>query len=74
MVFERFGLVAILMMNCCFLPLTAHSDEQHKQVQQLGHTRQFGIKTNLLYWGTTTPNLGLEMAVGNRHTAQVFFG
>ena len=46
MVFEKIVLVAILMMNCCFPPLTAHSAEQHKQVQQLGHTRQFGIKTN----------------------------
>lgn len=74
MIFERIVLVAILMMNCCFPPLTAHSAEQHKQVQQCGQTRQLGIKTNLLYWATTTPNLGLEMAVGNKHTAQVFFG
>lgn len=74
MVFDRIVLVAILMMNCCFTPLTAHSAEQHKQVQQFGQTRQLGIKTNLLYWATTTPNLGLEMAVGNKHTAQVFFG
>ncbi len=74
MIFDRIVLVTILMMNCCFPPLTAHSAEQHKQVQQLGHTRQFGIKTNLLYWATTTPNLGVEMAVGKKHTAQVFFG
>ena len=74
MVFEKIVLVAILMVNCCFLPLTAHSAEQHKQVQQFGHTRQFGIKTNMFYWATTTPNLGLEMAVGKKHTAQVFFG
>ena len=44
MVFEKIVLVAILMVNCCFLPLTAHSAEQHKQVQQFGHTRQVGIK------------------------------
>lgn len=74
MVFDRIVLVAILMMNCCFPPLTAHSAEQHKQVLQCGQTRQLGIKTNLLYWATTTPNLGLEMAVGNKHTAQIFFG
>lgn len=74
MVFEKIVLVAILMVNCCFLPLTAHSAEQHKQVQQFGHTRQFGIKTNMFYWASTTPNLGLEMAVGKKHTAQVFFG
>lgn len=74
MVFDRIVLVAILMMNCCFPPLTANSAEQHKQVQQFGQTRQLGIKTNLLYWATTTPNLGLEMAVGKKHTAQFFFG
>lgn len=74
MVFEKIVLVAILLMNCCFPPLAAHSAEQHKQVQQFVNTRQMGIKSNLLYWGTTTPNFGLEMAAGNRHTAQVFFG
>lgn len=30
MVFDRIVLVAILMMNCCFPPLTANSAEQHK--------------------------------------------
>ena len=48
MVFERIVLVAILMMNCCFPPLTAHSAEQHKQVQQLGHTRQFGDRKSVV--------------------------
>ena len=62
MIFDRIVLVTILMMNCCFPPLTAHSAEQHKQVQQFGQTWQFGIKTNLLYWATTTPNLGVEVA------------
>lgn len=74
MIFDRIVLVTILMMNCCFPPLTAHSAEQHKQVQQFGQTWQFGIKTNLLYWATTTPNLGVEVATGKKHTAQVFFG
>ena len=32
------------------------------------------IKTNLLYWATTTPNIGTEIAVGKKHTAQIFFG
>ena len=74
MIFDRIVLVTILMMNCCFPPLTVHSAEQHKQVQQFGQTWQFGIKTNLLYWATTTPNLGVEVATGKKHTAQVFFG
>lgn len=36
--------------------------------------QQVGVKTNLLYWATTTPNIGTEIAVGKKHTAQVFFG
>ena len=32
------------------------------------------LKTNLAYWATTTPNIGLETAVGKKHTAQVFVG
>lgn len=74
MIFDRIVLVTILMMNCCFPPLTVHSAEQHKQVQQFGQTWLLGIKTNLLYWATTTPNLGVEVATGKKHTAQVFFG
>lgn len=36
--------------------------------------QNIGAKTNFLYWATTTPNIGLEAAVGRKHTAQVFFG
>ena len=32
------------------------------------------IKTNALYWATTTPNIGVEMSVDNKHTAQLFYG
>lgn len=32
------------------------------------------LKTNLLYWATTTPNLGLEASVGRKHTVQLFYG
>lgn len=32
------------------------------------------LKTNLLYWATTTPNIGLEVQTGKKHTAQVFYG
>lgn len=28
----------------------------------------------MIYWATTTPNMGMEMEVGKKHTAQVFFG
>lgn len=32
------------------------------------------IKTNALYWATTTPNLGMELPLGRKHSAQLFFG
>lgn len=36
--------------------------------------QQVALKTNLLYDATTTPNLGLEMGVGKKHSMQVFYG
>ena len=39
-----------------------------------GFSQNIGVKSNLLYWATTTPNIGLETAVGKKHTAQVFVG
>ena len=33
-----------------------------------------GIKTNLLYDATLTPNIGAEVALGRRTTAQVVYG
>ena len=39
-----------------------------------GFSQNVGVKSNLLYWATTTPNIGLETAVGKKHTAQVFVG
>ncbi len=36
--------------------------------------RQFALKTNLLYWGTTTPNLGMEFSSGRKSTLQLFYG
>lgn len=32
------------------------------------------IKTNLLYDATTTPNLGLEVGIGTKNSAQIFYG
>ncbi len=32
------------------------------------------LKTNALYWATTTPNMGIEAAVGKKHTLQLFYG
>ena len=70
---NRFVSVAILMC-LCILSMQAHQTEQSQQSLQMRQTKQVGIKTNVLYWATTTPNLGLEMTVGNKHTVQMFFG
>lgn len=39
-----------------------------------GLAQQAATKTNMLYWATTTPNLGVEVAVNQKHTAQLFLG
>lgn len=36
--------------------------------------QNIAIKTNTLYWATTTPNAGVEMSLGEKSTAQLFFG
>lgn len=36
--------------------------------------QQIGLKTNLLYWGTTTPNAGLEFRMGKKWTLDVSGG
>ena len=36
--------------------------------------QQVALKTNLLYDASTTPNIGLEMGVGKKHSMQVFYG
>lgn len=36
--------------------------------------QNIAIKTNTLYWAATTPNAGVEMSLGEKSTAQLFFG
>jgi hypothetical protein len=36
--------------------------------------QQVALKTNLLYDATTTPNIGIEMGLGKKSTAQLFYG
>lgn len=35
------------------------------------HAQQVALKTNLLYWGTTTPNLAVEIATGESTTLDI---
>lgn len=36
--------------------------------------QRVAVKTNLLYDATTTPNLGIEIGIGRKNTAQLFYG
>lgn len=36
--------------------------------------QQFAVKTNALYWATTTPNLGIEFAVNSKITVDINSG
>ncbi|MDO5526531.1 MAG: DUF3575 domain-containing protein [Prevotella sp.] len=38
------------------------------------NAQQVALKTNLLYDAATTPNVGLEIGVGKKHSMQVFYG
>lgn len=41
---------------------------------QTATAQDVALKTNALYWATTTPNLGLEFRLGQKTTGQVFYG
>lgn len=35
--------------------------------------QNLAVKTNFLYWATTTPNIGAEVSIDKNHTAQMVF-
>lgn len=40
----------------------------------MAKAQDVAIKTNALYLATATPNLGVEISTGKKHTAQLFYG
>lgn len=36
--------------------------------------KQFALKSNVLYWATATPNVGMEFSAGAKSTLQMFYG
>ncbi len=41
---------------------------------QQARSQEVAIKTNLAYWATTTPNLGMEFALGKKSTLEISGG
>lgn len=41
---------------------------------QLSNAQSIGVKTNVLYWGTLTPNLGVEIGVGDKASVELAAG
>lgn len=39
-----------------------------------GFAQNLALKTNLLYWATTTPNIGAEVSFAKKHSLQLFYG
>lgn len=38
------------------------------------YAQQMAVKTNLLYDATTTPNIGVEIGLGKKHSMQLYYG
>ncbi len=37
-------------------------------------SQNIAVKTNALYWATTTPNVGVEASFARKHSVQLFYG
>ena len=55
----------------CFLPLVIFLLSFFFAGERRGSAQQIGVKTNLLYLATTTPNLGIEFKLADRWTLGV---
>lgn len=42
-----------------------------QEIQRSTYLPKFAVKTNALYWATTTPNLGMEFALSRKHTLDI---
>lgn len=54
------------MMKRCLIIVVVLLTAAHRTDAQ-----KLAMKTNLLYWGTTTPNVGLEVALADRWTLEL---
>lgn len=60
----------ILLGMICFLASAAYGQSGGQDI----YKPVFAAKTNLLYWGTTTPNLGFEIGLSKKYTLDISGG
>lgn len=56
--YTNFQRTLVTCMICALFALSAHAQKA-------------AIKTNLLYWGATTPNIGVEFALGSKTSLEI---
>ncbi len=57
-----------LLLTSLFLLFLQTTGSAQVTAERIYQDPTFAIKTNLLYWGTTTPNLGIEFRISDRFT------
>jgi len=57
-----------LLLACIIIVFANIIHAQERKDPYLPH---FGIKTNALYWATTTPNLGIELGLSKKTTLEI---
>ena len=55
---KKYLITAILLLTVC----------------SFSFSQNIGIKSNLAYWGTTTPNIGLEFSFGKKTSLEIMGG
>lgn len=55
---KKYLITAILLLTVC----------------SFSFSQNIGIKSNLAYWGTTTPNIGVEFSLGKKTTLDIIGG
>lgn len=61
----RKGILILCIIYAFVVGISAQENEKKP------HLPVFAIKTNALYWATTTPNLGIEIGLSNKFTLDV---
>ncbi len=60
---KKIFLICIVFLSANFI--NAQTDKEHLRLPS------FAVKTNALYWATTTPNLGFEIGLSKKFTLEI---